>query len=284
MNFCPECGNKLTKDSKFCSNCGFQLDKSEKDNTTPQNDPTTIICKNCGEENSTDEIYCRNCGLLLKSKDSVKKDKSEVRPKKNKHMKKSETKKTVAGLKPYVVYMIFGGILLIVAVMFFSSDVLSKPPKASGNSVANHSSGVSLSNIGKINELKTKLERNPKDAETILELANLENDSGMYQQAVSDYEKYLKYDPKNADVLVDLGTCYYNLSDFQKAMASMKEALKYNPRHQIAHLNLGIVNLALGNLKASMKWLQEAVKIDSSSEAGKRAEEILKSHNQAGGN
>ena len=62
----------------------------------------------------------------------------------------------------------------------------------------------------------------------------------------------------------------------------MKEALKYNPHHQIAHLNLGIVNLALGNLKESRKWLEEAVKIDPSSEAGKRAEEILKSHNQGG--
>lgn len=282
MNFCPECGNKITKDSKFCSNCGFQLDTSEKDSATPQNNSTTIICKNCGEENSVDELYCRNCGLLLKSKDSVKKEKSKVRPPKNKHIKKSENKKTIAGLKPQVVYMIFGGVLLVVAIMFFSSNVLSKPPEASSNAVSNQSSGVSLSNIGKINELKTKLERNPKDAETILELANLENDSGMYQKAVTDYRKYLKYDSTNADVLVDLGTCYYNLSDFKNAVSSMKEALKYNPHHQIAHLNLGIVNLALGNLKESRKWLEEAVKIDPNSEAGKRAEEILKSHNQGG--
>ena len=64
----------------------------------------------------------------------------------------------------------------------------------------------------------------------------------------------------------------------------MKQALKYQPNHQIGTLNLGIVNLAAGNLKKSKEWLEKAVTINPNSDAGKRAEELLKSHANNGGN
>jgi tetratricopeptide (TPR) repeat protein len=84
--------------------------------------------------------------------------------------------------------------------------------------------------------------------------------------------------PTNADARIDMGVCYYNLKQYDKAIAEMEKALKNSPNHQIGHLNLGIVNLGAGNLDKSKEWFQKAVNINPNNDIGKRAQELLQSH------
>ena len=56
----------------------------------------------------------------------------------------------------------------------------------------NQGSGIDLSSISKINELKNIVENNPNNASAILDLANLRFDSGFFEDAAKNYEQYLK--------------------------------------------------------------------------------------------
>ena len=76
-----------------------------------------------------------------------------------------------------------------------------------------------------------------------------------------------------------MGICYYNLQNYDAAISEMEQALKYDPKHQIGYLDLGIVNLAAGKMEKSQEWLKKAVQIDPNSEYGKKAQELLSSHN-----
>ena len=76
-----------------------------------------------------------------------------------------------------------------------------------------------------------------------------------------------------------MGVCMYNLSDFDNAIIQMKKALEYEPNHQIGHLNLGVVNLTLGNSEKAKEWFQKAYDLGPETDIGKRAKELLNSHN-----
>jgi tetratricopeptide (TPR) repeat protein len=129
-----------------------------------------------------------------------------------------------------------------------------------------------------INDLETKVKLNPDDYKSLLELAHLKNDSGLFDAAIQNYKTYLDKNPKDADARVDMGVCYFNLQDFPSAIKEMETALKYVPNHQIAHLNLGVVNLSAGNIEKSKEWLKKAYNLNPANEVGKKAEQLLNNH------
>ena len=59
----------------------------------------------------------------------------------------------------------------------------------------------------------------------------------------------------------------------------MKKALEYKPNHQIGHLNLGVVNLTAGNVDVAKEWFQKAIELGPETEVGKKAKDLLNSHN-----
>ncbi len=299
-NFCPECGAKLEKDYQFCPNCGTKLEikkedlkqKEPKQSDVPSEGTDIVYCKNCGEANNINDTICSSCGIKLESSGNKPKH-----PKKSTVYKKNDgPKKTSLPVKKHksqergekklnarMLFVILGGVLIVSAIIVISSGVLNKPPAnvVSANQNSNLPS-VDLNSINKINELETQLKNNPNDDNLRLQLAHTQNDAGFYDKAIENYKKYLDTNPKDADVRIDMGVCYYNLGDYPTAINEMEEALKLEPKHQIGNLNLGIVNLAAGNLKKSKEWLEKAVAINPNSEAGKRAEELLKSHENGG--
>ena len=177
---------------------------------------------------------------------------------------------------------IIAGILLVAIVLILNFSGILDAKKVTETDIGGinqaQGTGVNLNNIQKINELEARVKANPNDKESILALAHLKNDSGMYEQAIINYKQYLKMQPKDADARVDMGVCYYNLGDFKTAISEMETALKYNPHHQIAFLNLGIVNLSAGNIEKSKEWLNKAVKENPGNDVGKKAKELLESH------
>ena len=302
-NFCPECGAKLEKEYRFCPNCGSQLNVEQenleiKDADQSENSvdkEKKVYCKNCGEENDADAVICSSCGIKLDS--AGNKSNKQKRPAGNKKTGKGKkvtpiikdkkpAEKGTKTLNTRMFLIVSGAIFIIAAIIIISSGVLNNPSvnvESSNQSNANMPS-VDLNSINKINELEAELKKSPNNTDLRLQLAHTQNDAGFYDKAIEDYKKYLEVKPKDADARIDMGVCYYNLGNYPAAIDEMQKALKYEPNHQIGNLNLGIVNLAAGNLEKSKEWLEKAVEINPNSDAGKRAEELLKSHENSGGN
>lgn len=139
-----------------------------------------------------------------------------------------------------------------------------------------------------LNDLEKQVQQNPNDPSVLLRLANQQQDMRIFSKAVGTYEKYLTMVPADANARVDLGVSYFELSltdsvhGFelgQAAIASIEKALTFAPRHQAALLNLGIISLQFGDLKKSREWLKKCAAIDTTTDPGKKAQQLLNQHN-----
>ena len=284
MNYCSECGFKLSGDFKFCPNCGSKL-KSEVDYSSAIRNESIEerICKNCGEVNQAQNDVCFSCGISL-NPNKLKGNVKETR-KKNKilgqvpgeNVAKIEEEKVLDSKK---ILFISAAILAVFIFALVATGVFDSGISETINTVNEQPStgGMDLSNIEEIGQLEEKIKANPEDMESTLHLSHLLQDAGFYEKAIMSYKKYLEKNPKNSDARVDMAICYYNLNDYKSAISEMETAIKYQPSHQLAHLNLGIVNLAAQNIDASKAAFRKAVELDPNSEAGKRAQELLNSH------
>ncbi|MBT8378707.1 MAG: tetratricopeptide repeat protein [Ignavibacteria bacterium] len=290
-NFCSECGNKLENQHKFCPNCGTEV--AIKTNDAKQDTVSgldkLLVCDICGEDNPITNEACFSCGAKLKSFIVEKKieeskksrrlgtSKQNLRKKNSKKTDLSKNGKDLGGKKLFLVSSI---IVIVLAVLLILTGVFDSGINQTQQQISDQStdSGVDLSNLNMIADLENKVKTNPNDKASTIQLANLLQDSGLYERAIGYYKKYLEMDPEDANAMVDMGICYYNLKDLQTAIKEMETALKYQPKHQLAHLNLGIVNLTAGNLDLSKEWFRKAVQIDPNTQAGKRAQELLQSH------
>jgi TolA-binding protein len=233
-------------------------------------------CSQCGYKFEKEYNYCPECGTKVGSNKIDKNKKSSTSA--SKQNSESESK----NLSPKVIYGILISGIIIIAVIIISSGIMNSPTVSDSvtqtQGRTNVSSGVNLNNMNAINDLEEKVKENPNDYKSLLELAHLKNDSGLYNAAIINYKTYLEKYPKDADARVDMGVCYFNLKDYTNAIKEMETALKDVPNHQIANLNLGIVNLATGNVEKSKEWLKKAYDLNPTSEVGQRAEQLLKNH------
>lgn len=313
--FCTECGSKLIDQYKFCPECGAKiissvhqepakLKQSNQDKQISKTPKEMLICDNCGEENSIDTSICKGCGIKLTSsiskkipqqqkvtgsavkdlsqKDGYLKSNKGQRNKQRSHkiLERDEPNKHLDSKIIFIIGAVIGGILLVLLFTFGVFDanksIVSNNTRTSNQSTG---SGIDLSSIELINDLENQLQTDPKNKEVLLKLANLKNDSGFYEQAILLYNRYLDILPSDPDARIDMAVCMYNLTKYDQAILELKKALEYKPDHQIGYLNLGVVNLTVGNIAEAKKWFQLAVELNPSTEVGKRAKELLNSHN-----
>jgi cytochrome c-type biogenesis protein CcmH/NrfG len=131
--------------------------------------------------------------------------------------------------------------------------------------------------------LKSVLQNDPKNLNTLVRLGNLYMDSQRFSDAVEYYDRALAIDPKNNDVRVDAGTCYRRSGRPDIAEKYYREALALNPNHAFANMNLGVV-LAydFGKYEEATKYFEKYVKLDPASpNAAQIREEINKLHQKA---
>jgi tetratricopeptide (TPR) repeat protein len=124
--------------------------------------------------------------------------------------------------------------------------------------------------------LKQAADRDPRDARTRVELANLYHDAERFEDAVRWYEEALKIDPKNVSASTDLGISYYYLNQPDRALAQFERSLAIDPAHQKTLLNIGIVR-AYGkdDLEGAVKAWQRVVELGADSAEGKVAQQAL---------
>lgn len=232
------------------------------------------FCNQCGSKLEAHHKFCPECGAKI---NVSKSSKSGADSNQNISAVNGKT------LNPKIVYGILIGGVAVIALILLSSGMLDSSSGVVSSINQNEqqsatNSGVNLNSLQVITELEEKVKQNPNDYESLLELAHLKNDSGLFEAAIQNYKTYLEKNPADADARVDMGVCYFNLRDYPNAIKEMETALKYEPKHQIAHLNLGVVNLSAGNLSKSKEWLQKAYDLNPTNEIGQKAEQLLKNH------
>jgi cytochrome c-type biogenesis protein CcmH/NrfG len=83
--------------------------------------------------------------------------------------------------------------------------------------------------------------KDPKDFDSLVKLANLYYDGQQFPAAIQYYERALVIHPDNPDVRTDMGTAYWYTGNAEKALAAMEASLKYRPGHPQTLFNLGWV-------------------------------------------
>ena len=121
------------------------------------------------------------------------------------------------------------------------------------NGLGNAEQAMAMINAG--------LEKDPSDANLILEKVNAYLKEGKGAEAVQDLTKLLELDPNNAQLLFVLGTIYGDesnegLYDTDKARQYYEQALSIKPDYYDATYNIGVLYTTMAN-----KYIEQANEI-----------------------
>ena len=127
------------------------------------------------------------------------------------------------------------------------------------NGLGNAEQAMAMINAG--------LEKDPGDANLILEKVNAYLKEGKGAEAVQDLTKLLELDPENAQLLFVLGTIYGDdtnegLYDVEKARQYYEQALSLKPDYYDAIYNIGVLYTTMAN-----KYIEQANEITGFSKA-----------------
>ena len=124
--------------------------------------------------------------------------------------------------------------------------------------------------------LRAIAEKDPKNAQSRVQLGNLYFDAGQYQEAVKWYAAALALEPKAVDVSTDLAISYYYTEQPDLALKQMAYSLSVDPKHAKTWLNLGVVR-AFGKQDmagATDAW-DQVIKLAPGSEEAQAAQRAL---------
>ena len=118
--------------------------------------------------------------------------------------------------------------------------------------------------------------KNPKDAQSRVQLGNMFFDAEQYPQSITWYEQAFAIVPSDANVSTDLGVAYYYTNQPDKALAQFDRSLAIDPKHIKTLLNVGIVR-AFGkqDLAGAGKAWQQVVDLAPDSPEGMAAKKGL---------
>jgi cytochrome c-type biogenesis protein CcmH/NrfG len=282
---CRQCGKELLEEAKFCPHCGTKVDQEPKSVTQAIVD---VVCSDCGVVNSSDNKFCHGCGIPLSGVSGkaapvsiapVSTASPTVAPpaKRQKHPEKKKGKPKKINFS-IVAYSLFG--LLVVAVALYEWKSNSTPDISSAPPSGVNAVKPNVVSMQELNDLENTVKANPKNSDALLALANKLQDAKFFPRAIETYKKFLVLKPEYADAHVDLGICYFESGDSKKAISEIEGVLAADPKHQMAMFNLGIIQLNAGNLTESSKWFKKTIALDSTSFAGKKAQELLQQHSK----
>jgi cytochrome c-type biogenesis protein CcmH/NrfG len=97
--------------------------------------------------------------------------------------------------------------------------------------------------MARAQELSAKIKQNPRDFDSIVELANLNFDQKNYGDAVNLYKTALEVRPDALNVRTDMGTAMFYQERFDDAIAEFQQVLQSDPKNAQALFNLGVTML-----------------------------------------
>ena len=114
-------------------------------------------------------------------------------------------------------------------------------PRAPGQGAPAQGGGGAAPMVNEINELKRRLDANPKDAQTAASLGNMYYEVGMWDQALQFYDIALSVEPDDPDWLTDSGNVYRELGRYDRALESFRRAHEIKPDHWQSLFNTVVV-------------------------------------------
>jgi len=97
--------------------------------------------------------------------------------------------------------------------------------------------------MARVQELSAKIKQNPRDFDSLVELANLNFDQKNYGDAVNLYKTALEVRPDALNVRTDMGTAMFYQERFDDAIAEFQQVLQSDPKNAQALFNLGVTML-----------------------------------------
>jgi tetratricopeptide (TPR) repeat protein len=124
--------------------------------------------------------------------------------------------------------------------------------------------------------LRATAERNPRDADTRIQLGNLYFDAERFEEAVKWYEQAVQIAPQNVNASTDLGISYYYTNQPDRALGQFERSLAIDPNHSKTLLNVGIVR-AFGkqDLDGAAKAFQRVLDVAPGSPEARAARQAL---------
>ena len=117
------------------------------------------------------------------------------------------------------------------------------PTDLSGGNASGGEAPSAPVDMARVQELTSKIKQNPKDFDSIVELANINFDQKNYNDAISLYKKALEVRPDQINVRTDMGTAMFYQNRFDDAIAEFNEVLKADPKDAQALFNMGVAML-----------------------------------------
>lgn len=128
----------------------------------------------------------------------------------------------------------------------------------------------------RVSALKFAAERNPKDADSRVQLGNLYFDAERYPEATQWYRAALDIDPKNVNASTDLGITYYYSDKPDEALKQFEHSLTLDPAHSKTLLNVGIVRaFAKEDLAGAAKAWERVIEVAPNSPEARAAKQAL---------
>ncbi len=93
----------------------------------------------------------------------------------------------------------------------------------------------------KAEPLLEKLKTDPKNSDTLIQVAKIYRSTHQFKQAAVYYGKALELDPKNVPVRVEMASCIYYDGDSDGAINQLQQALQYSPKDANSLFNLGMI-------------------------------------------
>jgi tetratricopeptide (TPR) repeat protein len=149
-------------------------------------------------------------------------------------------------------------------------------PSPAGQSASGSSQPAPALDESRVRALESQAERDPRDAETRIQLGNLYFDSERFTEAVRWYQEALKIDPKNVNASTDLGISYYYMNQPDRALEQFDRSLAIDPKHSKTLLNVGIVR-AFGkqDLDGASKAFEQVLLVAPDTPEGRAARQAL---------
>ncbi len=124
--------------------------------------------------------------------------------------------------------------------------------------------------------LQQRLDANPKDVGTLVELGNIYFDASQWPAAIDYYTRALNEKPSNPDVRTDMGIAYFYSGDPDRALKEFDHALKDDPRHAQTLFNVGVVKLnGKNDPKGAIAAWESLLKIDPAYRDRAKVESLL---------
>jgi len=201
-----------------------------------------LVCSECGAELSVVDAICPGCGAAIERKQGkIRSD----RPKASASAPVAEPRREVGKAKRFEAWQIVAGLAVVALVAFFVYTEMQREHVAVGPVAQQRTAPAAMPQTPRTNiaPLEQAAAANPKDAGSLLRLANGLQDNGAYARAIDAYEQYLAIKPDDPDARVDMGVCYFELGrlDSTGGATLLETALKEMTVVQQKHPDLGHV-------------------------------------------